>query len=483
MPIAVAEPGNAPAPSAPAAPLPAGADAFARLEARWSALAAQWLPGKAEGSIWRHSAAATTDLPPQGWKLHVSATILSAADVLETIAPLLTERGVPFKGPAALLELKRLNVGLFYGYTQIGKAFTVYPRHEGEACELALLLDAATAGLAAVPLPFERPVRRGSAVFARYGAFRSDPAGGTVVLKGPRGEETPDSRLANPPWAVRPAALGPERGTRSRPGPLATRYRVYEALSQRGKGGVFRALDLTVSPLRLCVVKEGRRNGEVDLDRSDGRRRIRREAEVLLNLAAKGLPVPAVYDQFVGAGNRYLVIENVEGETLAARLAAEREALPDREALRLAQATAGLVSGVHAAGWAWRDIKPNNFMLTAEGALRPIDFEGAARLHSRVNSPWGTAGYLPPEWRDTTHADPAQDVHALAVMIHQIFTRILPAPNMPLTRIVDARPALPPAIDALLSAMTAADPAVRPDAHAAKAELDRLVAEALAGSM
>ena len=94
-------------------------------------------------------------------------------------------------------------------------------------------------------------------------------------------------------------------------------------------------------------------------------------------------------------------------------------------------------------------------MLTAEGALRPIDFEGAARLHSRVNSPWGTAGYLPPEWRDTTHADPAQDVHALAVMIHQIFTRILPAPNMPLTRIVDARPALPPAIDALLSAMTA----------------------------
>jgi hypothetical protein len=48
-------------------------------------------------------------------------------------------------------------------------------------------------------------------------------------------------------------------------GPLSKSYRAYGFISQRGKGGVYRVLDFTALPPKRCILKEGRRYGEIDL--------------------------------------------------------------------------------------------------------------------------------------------------------------------------------------------------------------------------
>src|SRR5437762_2881109 len=86
----------------------------------WERLCARHLSVVREGSLWRYSRAPVAGDPEQGWKLHVSATVLTANEALKRVAPLLKSRGTQFKAPASLRELQRINCGLFYGYSQVG---------------------------------------------------------------------------------------------------------------------------------------------------------------------------------------------------------------------------------------------------------------------------------------------------------------------------------------------------------------------------
>lgn len=94
-----------------------------RLEERWRRLCDRHLSYAPEDSIWRYSSAGDAAGPVQGWKLHVSATVLSACEVLERVGPLLDARPVAYKAPRSLAELMKLNSGLYYGYSQVGKVF------------------------------------------------------------------------------------------------------------------------------------------------------------------------------------------------------------------------------------------------------------------------------------------------------------------------------------------------------------------------
>src|SRR5215213_10240427 len=93
---------------------------------RWQELCGRLLPLTTPGTGWRYSRASAPEDPEQGWKLHVSSTILTANRVLEAVGPFLHRRGVMFKAPESLAELGRINSGLYYGYSQVGKFITVY---------------------------------------------------------------------------------------------------------------------------------------------------------------------------------------------------------------------------------------------------------------------------------------------------------------------------------------------------------------------
>lgn len=461
---------------------------FQALEDDWKQLCTLYLPLSSENSVWRFSGECPPDLPEQGWKLHISATLLSAGTTLATIGPFLRAHGILFKAPASLLELKKMNCGLFYGFSQVGKCFTIYPQSTEQALSLAYTLDTLTEGMSGPSVPYDLPLREGSCVYYRYGAFRTLNAGISErahvgVIRTTSGELYPDRRepgSAAPDWLKNPfveqnSARPPEKRVAEH-NFLQEGILAYEAVSQRGKGGVYRALDVTVCPARLCILKEGRKHGEVDIDGRDGYWRIRNEAHVLSSLASAGIQVPKVYKHCKVQSHYYIVIEYIEGRNLQTVLLEKRKKITLKEALMYGIQIARLLEQIHHAGWVWRDCKPLNLLLTEEGTLRPIDFEGACPLDDTGPSPWGSSGYVPPEWlkESPTGSRKEQDLYALGASLYQLFSGRIPEvpPFVPVGRL---RRRIPLAVRKLISALLHEDPMLRPDAHSAASLLESAV--------
>ena len=398
-------------------------------EREWAAVADRYLPVYEEGSAWRSSGPHPDMLPRQGWKIHVSATVLSAAEVLAAVGPVLTSAGLFFKGVHSLAELKKLNCGLYYGFSQVGKALTIYLPSESQFRTVAPKLHAVTKHLSGPPVPYDVPFSGNSLVFYRYGAFQ----GHDITTES--GNSVTDERSPNaaiPPSMVDPFAATRSASAHSKSGPLKSTFKAYSALSQRGKGGVYRALDLGSQPARVCIIKEGRHHGETDWDGRDGWWRIGHERIVLDELRERQIPVPKVISQFEQSANAYLVIEHIDGSNLQNVLLQE-ERLPVSACVYLGRTIATLLASIHAAGWAWRDCKPYNLILCRDGQLRPLDFEGASRIGAPDPLPWGTTGYVPPEWAevDTSATHVSQDLYALGATIRQTLTGEIPSATEP----------------------------------------------------
>ncbi|HEX5705988.1 MAG TPA: phosphotransferase [Pyrinomonadaceae bacterium] len=458
------------------------------LGGEWEGLCALYLPVTAEGSIWRYSRAPAPDDPEQGWKLHVSSTILAANKVMAAVAPFLRDRGIMFKAPSTLRELDRINCGLFYGYGQVGKFITVYPRSAAEAVDVARGLDRLTSGMRAPAVPFDLRYRPGSSVYYRYGAFKfaelENPDGTrTPALKDPDGNLVPDRRegaAAKPDWVADPLAAPPsEADDAPLASPLQTTFRVFRALTQRGKGGVYKAVDMSTGAPRFCVVKEGRRDGEIQWDGRDGRWRVEHEQRVLHSLRAAGVDVPRVYSSFELEGNYYLVTEFVAGATLQSLLDARRRRLSLPLVARYGVKLLALVARIHAAGWVWRDCKPSNIVVTSAGELRPLDFEGACPVNRPDPVPWATPPFIPPESRTEGQrsSGAGDDLYALGAVIYLLLTGQLPteAPPAPVHRL---RRNVPTPLGRLVSNLLDADPRRRPTAKDVSRALTELATPA-----
>lgn len=452
------------------------------LHAGWAELCRRFLPLGAVGSIWRYSREVSPDDPEQGWKLHVPATVLTAGRVLQRVGPLLRGRGVLFKAPASLGELDRLNRGIHYGYSQVGKFITVYPRTDEEAVQLAELLNGLTQGVRAPAVPFDRRYKSGGCVYYRYGAFKVlevEVLDGeaSYAIRDPEGRLVPDVRdsAASPEWVTDPFrdVSAPSPSAHTTPTPLQTTFKAFRALMQRGRGGVYQALDLGPTPPRLCILKEGRRDGEVSWDGRDGAWRVRHEGRVLTALREAGLDVPRLYASFKAEGNQYIAVELIEGESLNDWLGRRQRRLSVAAALSRGAELARLVANVHAAGWVWRDCKPGNIIITKSGGLRPLDFEGACRIDRPDPMPWGTPSFTPPEGDEPFRGQSRlpEDLYALGAVVYLLLAGRTP----------DASPAPPPGklrrnvpaeAHGVLAELLDPDPSLRPCAAEAALRLE-----------
>lgn len=422
------------------------------------------------------------DDPEQGWKLHISATVLTAGRVLRRVGPLLRDRGVLFKATASLGELMKLNSGFDYGYSQVGKFITVYPRTSGEAVQLAERLHELTRGMRAPAVPFDHQYRPGGCVYYRYGAFRSIEVKGrdgetAHFIRDPEGNLVPDVRdaVSRPTWFADPFLDESARPAQApaEPTPLRTTFKAFRALAQRGRGGVYQALDLGATPPRLCVLKEGRRAGETSWDGRDGAWRVRHEGRVLAALREAGVGVPRLYSSFRAEGNHYIAVEFIEGESLDGRLARRRRRLPVAAALRFGAELARLVASIHAAGWVWRDCKPGNVVVTKSGGLRPLDFEGACPVSRPDPQPWGTPAFLAPECGAVFRGQSRQpeDLYALGATVYLLLAGRLPDESAP-APLARMRRDVPERAQRAVARLLDPDPRRRPDAASAARGLE-----------
>jgi eukaryotic-like serine/threonine-protein kinase len=197
------------------------------------------------------------------------------------------------------------------------------------------------------------------------------------------------------------------------------RYRLKRPLGHGGMATVYLGHDSELDrPVAIKVLAETLTGDETF------RRRFLREAQLAARLSHPN--VVSVYDAGEQADGRpYIVMEHVDGETLADVLR-KRGPLPADEAATLAaQACRGLAHA-HAAGLVHRDVKPQNLLLRRDGTLKVADF-GIARAAegtalTEAGTVLGTAAYLSPEQALGQEATPAADVYSLGAVLYELLT-------------------------------------------------------------
>ena len=214
-----------------------------------------------------------------------------------------------------------------------------------------------------------------------------------------------------------------ERGARVGP------YTVANLIGVGGMGEVYRATDARLK--RDVALKTLPATVADDVARLD---RLQREAELLASLNHAN--IAHLYGIEREAGTTALVMELVEGPTLADRLA--RGALPHTEALEIALQIASALEAAHERGIVHRDLKPANIKFTADGTVKVLDFgiakalelrtasgppsQGGAAPVTEVGAVLGTAPYMAPEQARGQAVDKRVDIWSFGCVLYEMLT-------------------------------------------------------------
>lgn len=197
-------------------------------------------------------------------------------------------------------------------------------------------------------------------------------------------------------------------------------YRIVSIIGSGGMGEVYKAHDPRVG-----------RDVAIKVSAARFTDRFEREAR-----AVGALNHPNIC-QLYDVGSNYLVMELVEGPTLADRI--EHGAIQLEEALAIARQVADALDAAHGRGVVHRDLKPANLKLTADGAVKVLDFGlakaiavpasvGAPSLTETMKPPTqagmilGTAAYMSPEQAQGRPVDKRTDIWAFGVVLYEMVT-------------------------------------------------------------
>ena len=272
---------------------------------------------------------------------------------------------------------------------------------------------------------------------------------------------------------------------------IANRFRVECEVGKGGMGTVYRATHLGLD--RVVAIKVLRKDFAADPEVAE---RFMREARTMARLRHPRGAI--IFDAGrLPDGRPFLVMEYVEGSTLAETLARDGRFAPER-AVRVAAEICDVLAEAHGLGIVHRDLKPSNIMLNARGVC-VLDFgiakvlansNDATRTHATTESGLiiGTPRYMSPEQCVGQSIGPASDLYSVGVLLYEmlsgrppftdelqsaVLVRQATAPPPPL---VARRPDIPRALAAAVHALLAKHPSDRPrTARDASALLERSI--------
>ncbi len=268
--------------------------------------------------------------------------------------------------------------------------------------------------------------------------YSSDPNNAASLSKPATPQSGPDANAPSTPHAD---GSGREHsnGRRLQPGTELSygRYKIERSVAAGGMGAVYLAIDQRFN--RPCAVKEMLDDFSNENERNQSIEWFRREATLLLDL--KHPCIPSVRDFFDQNGKNYLVMDFIEGRTLADVFAKEgnvpglngARGVSEARARNWARQICSVLAYLHGQNppIIFRDLKPSNIMVTNRDEIKLIDFGIARTFQSqRQSTVIMTIGYAPPEQMQG-NAEPRSDLYALGATIHRVLTQHDPANNKP----------------------------------------------------
>ena len=249
---------------------------------------------------------------------------------------------------------------------------------------------------------------------------------------------------------------------------ILDRYRYISRLGTGGSSTVLLAEDTLLG--RPVALKRIHASGDVA-----ARSRLRREALIGASLSHPNLV--SIFDIITEEGQDVIVMEYVEGETLADRLERGEKPSP-QEALALLDGIAAALDTIHARGVVHRDVKPANVLLGRDGQVKLADLGIAAVSDgtqiTASGTVLGTFRYMAPEQLEGDGTSPAIDIYALAAVAFEVLSgekaRHEPNPlalahaiaTQPPPDLRRAWPAAPAAAAQMLTRGMSRDPKLRP---------------------
>ncbi|HXT38376.1 MAG TPA: protein kinase [Chloroflexota bacterium] len=254
---------------------------------------------------------------------------------------------------------------------------------------------------------------------------------------------------------------------------LSDRYRLIRVLGEGGMARVHEAEDLRLGRRVAVKVLLSQFTNDAEF-----LRRFEQEARHAASLSHPN--VVGVFDVGQDGSSHYIVMELVDGQTLKEAIQASGP-LPIPEAIRISIEVCAALTAAHARGLVHRDIKPQNILLTVDGAVKVADFgiarRTAAAALTQTGTVLGSVHYLSPEQARGQEAGPRADLYALGVTLFEMLTGRLPfdAENpiaVAMQHVQNAPPlprqfnrAIPPALETIVLRLMAKNPAERfPDA-------------------
>ena len=211
---------------------------------------------------------------------------------------------------------------------------------------------------------------------------------------------------------------------------LKQRYRIVAQVGKGGFGAVYKALD-TLFHNRTVAIKEMNQTGMTPEESATAIQAFKHEAHLLAGLSHPNLP--QIYDQFPEGRYWYLVMDFIEGETLADHLRkAKGGYLPVEAVLRIGIDLCTVLDYLHTRQppIIFRDLKPDNIIMTPDGHLYLIDF-GIARYfkpwQTRDTIAFGSPGYAAPEQYGKAQTTTRADIYSLGATLHHLLTGDDPA--------------------------------------------------------
>ncbi|GHC51245.1 class III lanthionine synthetase LanKC [Streptomyces cinnamoneus] len=366
------------------------------------------------------------DLPRQGWKIHVSATLENAEQVLKAVWDHCVPRGVTFKYIRNAQVLFRRN-SKYGDRSASGKFITVYPLDEEHLAtllgELGELLDGSDGPYILSDLRW----RAGCPLYVRYGAFVEqtvrNAAGETVhCVTDPDGNLVPDHRgpgFRPPAWAPLPACLTDALAARSAGTLRDFPFRATKALHFSNGGGVYEATDIRDGA--TVLLKEARPLAGLDDTGADAVARLEREHWALEQLA--GLTrTPRLIDYRIGSEHYFLAREYVAGTPLFKAMEKRNPLLnrdlPAEEAAPYAQWALHVLDEIetgvremHERGVVFGDLHPSNVLVREDGGddgaptIAFIDYEASSETSAEAGQPIGAPGFRAPAGYTGTAVD------------------------------------------------------------------------------